>query len=177
MKKTIILILAAVVAFTSVASAAETSIQAVPAAQKPKKAKVDTGKIKALADVRQMIGFLVGFRSKHVIDMDRYQHEIVHIRDERRGFAGGNGMIFFAFDLAVEKKLEFRVCHNGGSGVNTVNKRNVLFELELGFGVAFLAVLFTVFVKNRKKAVGFVGGTDKFIVDIKGYNVVFFEPV
>ena len=81
-------------------------------------------------------------------------------------------MIFFTFDLTVEKKLEFRVCHNGRSGVNTVNKRNVLFELKLGFGVAFLAVLFAVFIKNRKKAVGFVGGTDKFVIDIKAVTFV-----
>lgn len=41
MKKTIILILAAFVAFSTVSTAAETAIHAVPTAQKPKKAKAE----------------------------------------------------------------------------------------------------------------------------------------
>ena len=41
MKKTIILILAAFVSFSTVSTAAETAIHAVPTAQKPKKAKAE----------------------------------------------------------------------------------------------------------------------------------------
>lgn len=41
MKKTIILILAAFVTFSTVSTAAETAIHAVPTAQKPKKAKAE----------------------------------------------------------------------------------------------------------------------------------------
>ena len=80
MKKTIILILAAFVAFSTVASAAETSIQAVPVAQKPKKAKAEIKEVtfnvsihckNCLKKLQENLPFEKGVKDLHICMEDQ----------------------------------------------------------------------------------------------------------